>query len=139
MAKRKRRRTGLERIGADVFGMVTSARDASRAALENLRKELAATRRYLERLVAEERSFRLDLFGAGGAPRTRAARRPRPRKGKPRRRGPAKADAYLRKLPKSFTIEDVRKVAGKAAGVSLAQWARAKKVKKTARGYAKTV
>jgi hypothetical protein len=56
---------------------------------------------------------------------------------KPRRRGPAKADKFLAKLPTKFTIEDVRKVAGKAAAISLAQWSRAKKVKKTAVGYQK--
>ena len=73
---------------------------------------------------AEERNFRSDLFGTGG-----------PRR--PRRKGPPKADAFFKKLPKVFTIDQVRKLAGRATGVSLAQWARAKKVKKTASGYEK--
>ena len=59
------------------------------------------------------------------------------RKAQPRRKGPAKADNFLAKLPAKFTIDDVRKVAGKATGISLAQWARSKKVKKTATGYQK--
>jgi hypothetical protein len=45
---------------------------------------------------------------------------------KPRTKGPPKADTYFKKLPKAFTIDDVRKVAGKALAISLAQWARAK-------------
>ena len=48
-----------------------------------------------------------------------------------------KADNFLAKLPAKFTIDDVRKVAGKATAISLAQWARSKKVKKTATGYQK--
>jgi hypothetical protein len=40
-------------------------------------------------------------------------------------------------LPKEFTIDHVRKVAGKASAISLAQWARAKKIRKTASGYQK--
>ena len=55
----------------------------------------------------------------------------------PRRKGPPKADRFFAKLPAKFTIDDVRKLAGKATGVSLAQWARAKKTKKTASGYEK--
>jgi hypothetical protein len=55
-----------------------------------------------------------------------------------RRKGPPKADRYFKMLPGTFTIEHVRKLAGRATGVSLAQWARAKKVKKTANGYQKT-
>jgi DNA primase catalytic subunit len=91
----------------------------------------------------------LDLFGTGGPGRPRGAgqsrKRGRPagrktvaRKAKPRRKGPPKADNFLAKLPAKFTIDDVRKVAGKkATAISLAQWARAKKVKKVAGGYQK--
>ena len=126
--------------------MVASAREASKAALQQLRKEIRAARGLLEKLVSEERSFRLDLFGTGtpsrpraaGKPRKRAAgRKPAARRAKPRRKGPAKADKFLAKLPAKFTIDDVRKVAGKAAPISLAQWARSKKVKKVAGGYQK--
>jgi hypothetical protein len=132
-------------MGADVLSMVTSAREASRAALQQLRKEIGAAKRQLEKLVLEERSFRLDLFGTGpgrpqGAGKLRKPGRPAGRKvaarrAKPRRKGPARADKFLAKLPAKFTIEDVRKVAGKAAPISLAQWARSKKVKKVAGGY----
>jgi hypothetical protein len=128
--------------------MVMSAREASKSALQQLRKEIGAAKRLLEKLVTEERSFRLDLFGAGGPGRPRGTgklrRRGRPigrkavaRRTKPRRKGPAKADKFLAKLPTKFTIDDVRKVAGKAAPISLAQWARSKKVKKVAGGYQK--
>jgi hypothetical protein len=152
MAKRKRRRSRLRELGADVLGMVASARNASKTALQHLRKEIAATRKRLEKLIGEERSFRLDLFGAGGpgrprrvgtsrvtSPKTsrRAGRRATARRAKPRPKGPPKADKYFARLPGKFTIDDVRKLAGKAAGVSLAQWARAKKVKKTTSGYEK--
>ena len=148
MAKRRRRKNRLQKLGADVLTMVSSARAASTAALQQLRKEITATRSQLEKLVTEERSFKLDLFGTGGPGTPRGAgqsqKRGRPagrkavaRKAQPRRKGPAKADNFLAKLPAKFTIDDVRKVAGKATAISLAQWARAKKVKKTATGYQK--
>jgi hypothetical protein len=148
MVKRRKRKRGLHRAIADVISMVSSAREASKAALRELRNEIAAAKRQLEKLVAEERSFRMDLFTTdGSANRTRAAKsrnrgRPGPRKAvarraKPRRKGPAKADAFLENLPAKFNIEDVRKVAGRAAPISLAQWARARKIKKTAAGYQK--
>ena len=148
MAKRRRRWSRLQKDGAGVLAMVSSARDASKAALQQLRKEITAARSQLEKLVTEERSFKLDLFGTGGPGRPRGAgqlrKRGRPawrkavaRKAQPRRKGPAKADNFLAKLPAKFTIDDVRKVAGKATAISLAQWARSKKVKKTATGYQK--
>ncbi len=131
-----------------MLSIVTSAREASKAALQQLRKEIRATRRQLEKLAGEERSFKLDLFGTGGPGRPRSAgtarkagrppsRRAAARRAKPRRKGPPRADQYLAKLPRNFTIDDLRKLAGKATGISLAQWARAKKVKKTAAGYLK--
>src|SRR5207302_10870828 len=136
-----RRRKGV--VG-NVLGFVAKARAAASKALENLRKEISATRKRLEALIAEERSFRLDLFGTGGPGRPRGGGknvgRPAGRKAaarKPRRKGPPKADTYFKKLPKAFTIDQVRKLAGRATGVSLAQWARAKKVKKTTSGYQK--
>jgi len=144
MAKRRRRRSRLQKLGADVLSMVMSARDASKSALQQLRKEISATRSTLEKLVTEERSFKLDLFGTGvpGRPRVAAksrkpGRKPAARRAKPRRKGPAKADKFLAKLPAKFTIDDVRKIAGKATPISLAQWARAKKIKKVAGGYQK--
>ena len=148
MAKRRRRRSRLKKMESNVLSMVTSAREASKAALQQLRKEIGAAKQILEKLVGEERSFRLDLFGTGGPGRPRVAgksrKRGRPagrkagaRRAKPRRKGPAKADKYLAKLPAKFTIDDVRKVAGKGTAISLAQWARAKKVKKVAGGYQK--
>jgi hypothetical protein len=136
-----RRRKG---VMANVLGVVAQARAAASDALQSLRKEITATRKHLETLVGEERSFRLDLLGAGGPGRPRGggkkAGQPAGREAaarKPRRKGPPKADTYFKKLPKEFTIDHVRKVAGKASAISLAQWARAKKVKKTATGYQK--
>jgi hypothetical protein len=136
-----RRRAG---VVTNVLTYVAQARAAASKALSNLRKEIAATRRRLETLIAEERSFRLDLFGTGGPGRPRGGGkkvgRPAGRKAaarKPRGKGPPKADQFFAKLPTKFTIDEVRKLAGKAAGISLAQWARAKKIKKTATGYQK--
>jgi hypothetical protein len=74
--------------------------------------------------------------GARGRKKGRPAGRPAAAR-KPRRKGPPKADVYFKKLPSKFRIDDVRKLAGRATGVSLAQWARAKKIKKTASGYEK--
>jgi hypothetical protein len=145
---KRRRRNRLQQLKADVLGMVSSARNLSRAALLQLRQEISATRSRLENLVGEERSFKLDLFGTGGPGRPRAvSKSPRAgrsagkgakaRKATPRRKGPPKADKFFAKLPSKFTIDDVRKVAGKATAISLAQWARSKKVRKTASGYQK--
>jgi hypothetical protein len=148
MPKRRRRRSRLQKVGADVLSMVTSAREVGKAALQQLRKEISAAKGMLEKLVTEERSFRMDLLGTRGPGRRRGAARSRKR-GRPagrkagarrtklRRKGPAKADKFLAKLPAKFTIEDARKVAGKAAPISLAQWARSKKVRKVAGGYQK--
>jgi hypothetical protein len=130
------------------LAIVTSAREASKAALRQLRKEISVARRQVEKLVGEERSFRLELFSTGGSdtprgarksrkPGRRAGRKAAARRLKPRRREPPKADKYFAQLPAKFTIEDVRKHAGKAAGISVAQWVRAKRVRKTASGYHK--
>jgi hypothetical protein len=144
----KRRRSRLQQLKADVLGMVTSARNLSKTALLQLRKEISATRSRLEKLVGEERIFKLDLFGTGGPGRPRTVSSPRKtgrpagrkataRKATPRRKGPPKADKFLAKLPSKFTIDEVRKLAGKATPISVAQWVRAKRVKKTASGYEK--
>jgi hypothetical protein len=131
-------------VVGNVLGFVAQARAAASKALQSLRAEISATRKRLETLISEERSFRFDLFGAGGPGRPRGGgkkvARPARRTAaarKPRRKGPPKADTYFKKLPKEFTIDHVRKVAGKASAISLAQWARAKKIKKTASGYQK--
>src|SRR5262249_56101347 len=97
-----------------------------------------------ERRVEGGGRLRLDLFGTGGPGRPRRGGRPlgtrrAAKRAKPRREGPPKADRYFAKLPGKFTIDDVRKLAGRATGVSLAQWARAKRIKKTASGYEKVV
>jgi hypothetical protein len=56
---KRRRRNRLQQLKADVLGMVSSARNLSRAALLQLRQEISATRSRLENLVGEERSFKL--------------------------------------------------------------------------------
>jgi hypothetical protein len=131
-------------VMGNVLGFVARARAAASKALQSLQAEISATRKRLETLIAEERSFRLDLFGTGGPGRPRGGgkkvARPAGRTAaarKPRRKGPPKADTYFKKLPKEFTIDHVRKVAGKASAISLAQWARARKIRKTASGYQK--
>ena len=131
-------------VTGNVLGFVAQARAAASKALQSLRAEISATRKRLETLISEERSFRFDLVGARGPGRPRGGGKKvaRPARStaaarKPRRKGPPKADTYFKKLPKEFTIDHVRKVAGKASAISLAQWARAKKIRKTATGYQK--
>jgi hypothetical protein len=147
MARRRRRRSALQKLGADVLALVADAREVSKTALQQLRREIGSTRRSLEKLIAEEQSFMAELFGGGKPGRPPAAGRPR-KVGRPagvkavvrkavRRKGSPKADTYFAKLPKTFTIDDVRKLAGKAAPISVAQWTRSKKIKKTAKGYEK--
>jgi hypothetical protein len=136
-------RRGRRGVVENVLGIVAQARAAASKALQGLRSEIIATRKRLETLVAEERSFRRDLFGTGGPGGSGRVGRPpgkrtAVRKAKPRRKGPAKAEKFFAKLPQTFTIDQVRKVAGRLSGVSLAQWSRAKRVKKTASGYQKT-
>jgi hypothetical protein len=136
MPKRRKSVTG------NVLGFVAQARVAASKALQSLRAEISATRKRWKTLIAEERSFRLDLFGTAAPGRPRSVGRPASKRTvvkrpKPRRKGPPKADRYFKNLPGKFTIDDVRKLAGRATGVSLAQWARAKKIKKTAGGYQK--
>jgi hypothetical protein len=132
---RRRRRSAL----VDVVAIVSRAREAARAALNGLRAEIRKTRVQLEKLMESERSFRSELFGGAGPGRSRSAGRSSgaARTAKPRRKGPPRADTFFKKLPSTFTIENVRKVAGRLAGISLAQWSRAKKVRKVGKGYQK--
>jgi hypothetical protein len=138
-----RRKRGRPAGGA--LGFVRQAREAAKSALHSLRNEIRSTQVRLERLVAEERSFREELFGAvgrvlgrrPGRPRKAAARRPAPARRRARRKGPPKAERFFVKLPNTFTLQDVRKVAGRAAGISLAQWSRAKRIRKSGDKYQK--
>jgi hypothetical protein len=135
-----RRRRGRPRLTGPLQA-VRAARKAAAHALEALRAEIALLRSRLEELVTEQKSFVSNLFPSTGA---RARRRGRPgrrvgrvERGPVRRRGPARADRFFAELPERFTLDAVRKVAGRLAGISLAQWARAKKIAKTATGYVK--
>ncbi len=132
---RKKRRAR----GTGALSVVRAARVAAKNALASLRDEIRDLTTKLEKLVAEERSFKIDIFGSAPARRGRppksAGRGRAPRKA--RRKGPPAADRYFKKLGKSFTLDDVRKLAGRKAGISLAQWSRAKRIKKSANGYTK--
>lgn len=119
------------------LAIVRAARAAAKNALDSLREEIRTTATKLEKLVNEERSFKADLFGAGAAGRRgrgAAAKGARP---KARRKGPPRAEKYFKKLGNTFTLDDVRKVAGRQAGISLAQWSRAKRIRKVGKGYQK--
>jgi hypothetical protein len=129
---------------ASALTIVRQARAAAKSALDSLREEIRATTNRLAKLVAEEKSFRLDLFGAparrGGRPpgRLRKARGRRPAAPRrARRKGTPRAERFFRKLGNTFTLEDVRKIAGRKAGISLAQWSRAKRIRKAGKGYQK--
>ncbi len=139
MARRRRRAPS-----AGALAIVRQARNAAKKALDSLREEIKQTSVRLQKLVTEERSFKDELFGAvrrqfGGRGSQRAAKPGRPAgvHRAARRKGPPKADRYFAKLPKSFALEDVRKLAGRAAGISLAQWSRAKRIRKVGKGYQK--
>jgi hypothetical protein len=127
------------------FSIVRQARAAAKSALESLRNEIRATTARLAKLVSEEKSFRLELFG-GSKPRAARGGRRGPksaaRRGRPRtravRRGTPLAEKYFAKLGNTFSLDDVRKLAGRKAGISLAQWSRAKRIRKSAKGYQKT-
>lgn len=145
MPRRGRRR----KRSASALAFVRQARLAAKNALNSLREEIKATAAKLQKLISEERSFKFDLFGGGGGGRQgrrRRAGRPRkvarrgrsPRARRARRKGPPAAEKFFARLPQTFSLEAVRKVAGRKAGISLAQWSRAKRIKKTAKGYQKT-
>lgn len=134
--QRKRRRRMMSALT-----IVRAARAAAKNALDSLRGEIRSTATRLEKLLTEERSFKADLFGAGAPGRGRrgragatAGKGMRP---KARRKGPPQAEKFFKKLGNTFTLDDVRKVAGRKAGISLAQWSRAKRIRKTGKGYQK--
>lgn len=131
MPKRRRRRKRM--IGA--LAIVQAARTAAKNALDSLRQEIRGTTGKLEKLLAEERRFREELFGVTSA----GAAKSRVRGGRPakRRRGKPKAEKFFGKLGNTFTLDDVRKLAGRKAGISLAQWSRAKRIRKVGKGYQK--
>ena len=143
MPKRRRRRRRAVAEGA--LSIVRQARAPAKSALDSLRSEIRQTTERLGKLVSEEKSFRLELFGGGTrGPAKGTGRRGRPpgRRGRPRkvvaRRKTPLAEKYYAKLPSTFSLEDVRKLAGRKAGISLAQWSRAKRIKKSGKGYQKT-
>lgn len=133
-----KRKTRTRRATGGALDVVRKVKVAAKNALESLRREIDSTREKLDELVAEEKRFREELFG--GLKRSSQTAKPKRRR---RRRGPAKpkrpptADRYFDKLPAKFTLEDVRRLAGKRAPISLAQWSRSKRIKKTATGYRK--
>jgi hypothetical protein len=138
---KRRKRTG--RI-ASALTIVRQARAAAKSALESLRDEIRNTTTKLANLVAEEKSFRLDLFGTPTRRGSRGPGRPRKALGKrptaprrARRKGAPRAEKFFRRLGNTFTLEDVRKIAGRKAGISLAQWSRAKRIRKAGKGYQK--
>ena len=129
---------------ASALTIVRQARAAAKSALESLREEIRSTTHKLGKLVAEEKSFRLDLFGAPARGGGRKPGRPRQARGKrpaapqrARRKGTPRAEKFFRQLGNTFTLEDVRKIAGRKAGISLAQWSRAKRIRKAGKGYQK--
>lgn len=140
MARRKRRANA---VASGALGVVRQAREAAKSALGKLRQEIAATRALLENLLEEERIFKSDVFGGTSAGRGRAAsaksKAPAVRKRRKRRapKRPPRAEKFFEKLPSTFTLEDVRKLAGRGAGISLAQWSRAKRIKKVGDKYQK--
>ena len=146
--KRKRAKAGQQpgsgrrkrhRQGSGVLALVRGARREAARALARLRGEIEGARKTLESLLAEERSFLSELTGKtlAGAQKVVAPMGRQRRRGAARRRGPTKADAFFAKLPQRFTLDDVRKMAGRLAGVSLAQWSRAKKIEKRKGSYTK--
>jgi len=132
---RKKRRAR----GTGALSVVRAARVAAKNALSSLRDEIRDLTTKLEKLVAEERSFKIDIFGAAPARRGRPPKAGRGGAAKKtvRRKGPPLAERYFKKLGKTFTLEDVRKLAGRKAGISLAQWSRSKRIKKSGSGYTK--
>jgi hypothetical protein len=138
----RKRRAG-SRTAPGALVIVRRARAAAKSALDSLRSEIRATTARLAKLIDEERIFKSELFGAAPARRQRPGR-PRktggtapPPRARARRRGTPQAERYFRKLGKAFTLEDVRKLAGRRAGISIAQWSRAKRIRKVGDGYQK--
>jgi hypothetical protein len=120
-----------------IYELVRSARSDAAKALGRLRSEIAETRRRLEVLIREERDFLSELSGKATSAAQGFVRRGRRAVAKQIRKGPAQAEKFFAKLPERFTLEEIRKLAGRLTGVSLAQWSRAKKIRKVGGGYAK--
>ena len=139
-----RKKRGRRKVAAGALTIVRQARAAAKSALDSLRSEIRVTTAKLAKLVSEERIFKSELFGAAPTRKRRGPGRPRkaggggrPARAQTRRRGTPQAQKFFRKLGKSFTLEDVRKLAGRRAGISIAQWSRAKRVRKVGNGYQK--
>ncbi len=134
MAKRGRKR----KSESGALSIVRAAREAAKRALDSLRSEIKATTDRLAALLAEEKSFRAELFGGGSPGRPRSSAKAAPtRARRARRKGPPLAEKFFEKLGATFTLEDVRKLAGRKAGISLAQWSRSKRIRKVGKGYQK--
>lgn len=136
-AKRRRRRPRA----SGILATVGAAREAAADAMRMLRGEIRQLQARLEKLMESERSFRVELFGdsSGKGSERAARRRKRGTATSPtHRKGPPIADRFFKRLPKTFTLDDIRKVAGRLTGVSVAQWSRAKKVRKRGKKYEKT-
>jgi len=133
----RRRRQKKQAMSA--LAIVRAARAAAKNALDSLREEIRSTTARLQKLISEERSFKAELFGGAKPAGRRGKRVPRAAKRPKRagRKGTPKAERFFEKLGNTFTLEDVRALAGKRAGISLAQWSRAKRIRKTAKGYQK--
>ena len=139
-----KRKQGRRKAVPGALTIVRRARAAAKSALDSLRSEISATTAKLAKLVSEERIFKSELFGGAPAKKRRGPGRPRkaggrakPARARTRRRGTPQAEKYFQKLGKTFTLEDVRELAGRRAGISIAQWSRAKRVRKVGNGYQK--
>lgn len=137
MAKRRKRGPRANRA-------LTIVRQA-KSALDSLRQQIRNITNKLQTLQADEKSIIAALFGSSTPGRGRrgpgrppgTGRRGRKAAARPRRKGPPLAERYFAKLRSAFSLEDVRKLAGRRAGISLAQWSRAKRIRKVANGYQK--
>lgn len=143
---RPKRRGRRKKAPQGALGIIRRAREAAKSALARLRSEIQSTRTALARLIEEERVFRTDLFGVGpGRParkRGRPAAAPKAVGRRRRRRGgrpkqAPRAEKFFSRLANTFSLDDVRKLAGRSAGISLAQWSRAKRIKKVGEKYHK--
>ena len=133
----KRRRRRSRSVG--VLDLIQGAKANAKKALERLRREISEMEGRLAELMNEERDFLAEISGKAVSRVRALVAGPgrRRRRGRPARRGPTKADAFFAKLPEKFSLDEVRRLAGKLSGVSLAQWSRAKKIRKVGKGYAK--
>ena len=138
MSKRSSKPVARSRGARGALELVRDARKSAAQALERLRGEIGEARTLLEHLIKEERDFVAQLSGGAVSAVPATMRGPRrQRSSRPSKRGPAKADKFYAKLPNRFTLEQARRVAGRLTGISLAQWSRAKKIRKVGNRYAK--